>query len=273
VKIKKLFVWMLMSVGAFLTLVNVYGITQSIRVENFDDKYLRFPNDQPMPFESSLKAIQKNQHETDIQFAERMTKVVSRALSHVEWEYFPAEQFNQLIPIWENYFLYFLGTFSGIPEYERYHYANFERSIKRGIGVCGDASMVLSQLLEQHQIKNEIVTFPGHVVIAAYFDNGQKFLLDPDFGVVIPFGLDSIAKNSQFVANLYLKAGYTNADYQFFNRIYRAGYNQWQGVEHFITNKYYFEKISYWLKWPLPIVMILFAAWLWRIKIAKVKTS
>ncbi|MFT6836447.1 MAG: hypothetical protein ACJA0H_002497 [Francisellaceae bacterium] len=113
---KIVFFYFTLLAGFFLLMVNSYGLNQNIRVNDFDNQYLRFLNDQP------------------------------------------AEQFNQLIPIWENYFIYFMGVFSGIPEYERYHFANYQRSLERGIGLCGDASMVISQLLDKQNISNKILT-------------------------------------------------------------------------------------------------------------------
>jgi hypothetical protein len=116
VQFKIVFFYFTLLAGFFLLMVNSYGLNQNIRVNDFDNQYLRFLNDQP------------------------------------------AEQFNQLIPIWENYFIYFMGVFSGIPEYERYHFANYQRSLERGIGLCGDASMVISQLLDKQNISNKILT-------------------------------------------------------------------------------------------------------------------
>jgi hypothetical protein len=150
-----------------------------------------------------------------------------------------------------------MGKFSGIPEFERYHYANYERSLKRGIGLCGDASMTLSQLLGKENIDNKILTFPGHVVVYASFNDGSEYILDPDFGVVVPFLRSELLSNNIEIAELYRDAGYTQGDVQFFTKMYTKSFKEWDGVQHFITKKYYFEKVSYWLKWPLPIVILL----------------
>ncbi|WP_233267310.1 hypothetical protein [Paraglaciecola sp. L3A3] len=268
----KLFFQGLLVLGIFLTLVNLYGLTQNIRVDNFDNEYLRFPNDQPLPFEKSVTEVIKKANETDLEYAKRVTQVISQGVSHVSWLKFPADQFNQLIPIWENYFLYFMGKFSGIPEFERYHFANYERSLKRGIGICGDASMILSQLLDKQNIRNQILTFPGHVVVVAHFKNDDEYILDADFGVVIPYSVDEMVKNVDDTAKLYLDAGYKSWDFVFFQNAYRQEFASWNGVKHFITKKYYFEKIVYWLKWPLPFIMIVFSLWIIRKNATKEST-
>jgi hypothetical protein len=262
VRFKIVFFYFTLLAGFFLLMVNLYGLNQNIRVNDFDNQYLRFPNDQPADFNDTLFELIRHKDESDVQYASRITQVVARGISHVEWFDFPAEQFNQLIPIWENYFIYFMGVFSGIPEYERYHFANYKRSLKRGIGLCGDASMVISELLDEQNISNKILTFPGHVVVLASFDNGKQYIFDGDFGVVVPYSLTEISSKSNDIAQLYLDAGYTRADYSFFQNLYKKIPRHWDGVQHFITKKYYFEIFAYWLKWPVPICMILFAGFM-----------
>ena len=39
-----------------------------------------------------------------------------------------------------------------------------------------------------------------------------------------------------------------------------------QGVQHFITKKYYFEHIDYFLKWPMPIAFMLLGIFLFKRK-------
>jgi alpha-ketoglutarate-dependent taurine dioxygenase len=136
--------------------------------------------------------------------------------------------------------------------------------LERGIGICGDASMIMSQILDEQNISNKILTFPGHVVVAATFEDGKQYILDADFGVVIPYPLNEFATSSPEIAKLYSEAGSHMGHFLLFQKIYKENYKQWDGVQHFITNKYYFEKFAYWLKWPLPIFMILIGVLMWR---------
>jgi hypothetical protein len=259
VQIKVVFYYITLLTGLFLLMVNLYGLNRDIRVDDFDNQYLLFPNDQPADFKLTSLELLRRQNENDIEFASRITTVIERGMAHIKWIVYPEEQFNQLIPIWENYFLYFMGKYSGIPEFERYHYANYHRSLERGIGICGDASMVMSQLLDEQGISNKILTFPGHVVVVASFKNGKQYIFDADYGVVIPYSLDELASNSSEIAKLYSDAGYPRRDFLLFQKIYKQTPSVFNGVQHFITNKYYFEMITYWLKWPLPMSMMLLA--------------
>jgi len=259
VQIKVVFYYITLLTGLFLMMTNLYGLNRDIRVDDFDNQYLLFSNDQPADFNLTSLELIRRQNENDIEFASRITTVVAKGLAHIHWIVYPEEQFNQLIPIWENYFLYFMGKYSGIPEFERYHYANYRRSLERGIGICGDASMIMSQLLNEQGISNKILTFPGHVVVVASFKNGEQYIFDADYGITVPYSLNEVASNSSKIAKLYSDAGYPYREFLFIQKMYKGNYGEWDGVEHFITKKYYFEIITYWLKWPLPICMVLVA--------------
>lgn len=255
----------LIVLGLLLTSINIYGTYKDIRPAIFLNDELRFANDSPLPFKEALQQIIKNNNETNLEYSGRLTKVVSKSIAHIHWEKYSADKFNQLIPIWENYLLYFMGKFSNIPEFKKYHFADYKRSLQRGIGICGDASMIMSQLLNKNGIENQIITFPGHVIVAAKFSsNSRELLFDADFGVTLPFSPDEIKQSPSLVNEYYLQAGYFAYDVKAFNRIYNNDYKRWDGVKHFITNKYYFEKLAYFLKWPLPAMMMLFSIYSFR---------
>lgn len=248
-------------IGSGLLLINIYGLFQSIRPAYIEDHELRFPNDQPISYDLALNLLSPKPQESKLAFAKRATQVVAQSLAHIHWEKYEPEKFNQLIPIWENYFLYFMGKFSGIPEYKKYHFANYKRSLKRGIGLCGDASMTLSQILDKHSIDNTILTYPGHVLVSTNIDN-NNLILDADFGVIIPLSIQDANEQYQYAASLYADAGYTENDRKFFEQLFKSNFQQWNGVSHFITKKYYFEKISYWLKWFFPLLCLALAIYL-----------
>jgi len=258
--------------GTIFTCINIYGEFNNIRPAIFFDDELRFTNDQPVTLTKTLVQLDKSKHESDLQFSQRITPVIAAGLAHIHWEKYEAEKFNQLVPIWENYFLYFMGKFSGIPEFEKYHFANYERSLERGIGICGDAAMILSQVLNNNNIDNEIITFPGHVIVSARFNN-QELAFDADFGVSLPFSLSQIKESPNLVNRYYLNAGYFDYDIKAFDRIYNNNYQRWDGVKHFITNKYYFEKISYLIKWPLPLFLMSIGIFLIKRKNKKPKNT
>jgi hypothetical protein len=244
-----------------LLCLNFYGLTQSLRPENLVPQHLRFKEFDitisPLLFKTN---VERQSEETDKQYASRLTHVIASGLAHVHWEKYDPEKFNQRVPIWENYILYLMSIVTNIPEYKRYHYANPYRSIERGIGICGDASMIMSQMLDKNGIENKIVTVPGHVMVEAMID-GKAALYDPDYGVVLNHSADALHTNPNYLNQLYISQGFELADENFLKNSFTQGYRFWDGASHFITKKYYFEKLAYLLKWLIPLILGLFVIW------------
>jgi hypothetical protein len=178
-----------------------------------------------------------------------------------------------LIPIWENYYLYFLGLALDMPQIQRYHYANYKRNIKRGIGVCGDAATVLSSILDRYEVPNRIGSFSnGHVVIEYESENGQRYVMDPDFGVELGMSLQAITEDPRLVRNVYSAQGYSEKEINTLERIYGSGYVIFDDTYHFMTKRYIFEEVSYVMKWLLPVFLIVIPVFcLLRTRAAKLK--
>lgn len=260
----------LMLSGTSLTALNLYGNTRSLAPEAFEVEQLRFKDKDVLMSKVEFQANRaRYSHETDVDYAARQTIAIAQTMAHVQWGSYPPEQFHQLIPLWENYILYLMGKFSGIPEYERYHYTSIDKSLERGIGVCGDVSMMLSQILDQQGIKNQIITFPGHVMVEADFGN-HKQLFDPDFGVVLSKDSKYYQKHPEEFKKAYVDAGYFSDSGDFLAAGIQQKIRYWNGVSHFITKKYYFEKISYVLKWLLPVLLLALGMYIQH-KIKKIK--
>jgi hypothetical protein len=261
---KKIIFSILFILGLALMLINIYGLFQELRsplLANevvFSPGEFRFANESLISANDAIAQLSKRGEESDFEFALRANKIIEQGLFHIHWENISdTQKYNQLVPIWENYFLYFMGRWSGIPEFEKYHFANYKRSLERGIGICGDASMALSQVLSDQGIENKIVSFPDHVVVSASFSSGEHYVLDPDFGVVIPHDINELKNTNGTLGNYYLDAGFKQSDALFFNLMANQVFEEWDGVKHFITKKYYFEYISYVLKWLFPLLLLI----------------
>lgn len=252
--------------GCALLLLNLYGLTQDLRPEGLNPDVLRFGEQDltltPLELQAAVFRLPE---ETEEQYARRLTLDLAGGIAHVEWEDYDPDLFHQRVPVWENYILYLMGVVTPIPEFQRYHYANPYRSIERGIGICGDASMTLSGLLDEQGIANKIITVPGHVIVEAYFD-GKPLLLDADFGVVLERGIMFYEQNPQALITAYQsQLGRVNdGELMIAGNLVKDGFKYWNGTAHFITKKYYFEKVAYVVKWALPGLLILFAVVMWR---------
>lgn len=253
---KKLSIFSLV-LGVLLLTINIYGTFKDIRPRDFFVDDMRFLSDTPNSYDKTLKNIAKRRDENIGIYADRLTYVISDGLGHIKWNKSDSRKYHQLIPIWENYILYFMGKFSKIPEYERYHYTDYKRSLERGIGICGDASMIMSQILDENKIKNKIISFPGHVVVEATADTDRTYIYDADFGVVINHSVDEVNQNPELIELPYSNKGYSIKEIETLKETYARPLARWDGVAHFMTKKYYFEYMAYFLKWPLPVFLIL----------------
>jgi hypothetical protein len=254
------------AIGALLLLsVNLYGLTQEIRPAFFDVDDLRFPQVTFLTFEHTMSNIQRLPDEGEVDYATRITHLIAGRIAHIHWnEETDSSRFNQRVPVWENYILFLMGEFSGIPEYQKYHFIDYKRSLKRGIGICGDASMIASQLLSKAGIKNKIVSFPKHVVVAVELKSGEEIVIDADYGVVVPIAIEKIQQQPLQTEKYYAEAGYDKAESGGIALIYQDPSQQWNGVKHFVTKKYYFEYIAYFLKWFIPFILLLFAIFMFK---------
>lgn len=256
----------LVILGLLLLSINFYGLFTDIRIKNLDQvdpELLRFNNNNYISYSSSIKKLKAIEHEDPFNYALKANKLVQQSLTHVEWKKVDAIEFRQLIPIWENYLLYFIGTFSNLPQYERYHFVDYNRSLERGLGICGDASMVLSQILDKKGIENQIVSYQGHVITQARFDN-NIILLDPDFGVELNMSLDELAATPSNAYSYYRNAGYSKREAQALVRIYGTKHTVFDNVYSFMPKRYLLEYLSYVLKWLIPVIFLLVSLFILR---------
>lgn len=249
--------------GLFLMGLNLYGLTQPLRYPGLfqtESELLRFPTEGNFTYEETLQELAEFEPEdTEIGTARKLNALVNKALTHVQWQKVDPARYRLLVPAWENYFLHVIGRFSSEAQFQRYHYTDYRRSIERGVGRCGDASIVLSSLLTEYNINNNIIAMNGHVIVETIDKNGQSYLLDPDFGVDLGVSLGQLRGSLDRVAVAYEDAGYvlegpTGAVIDTY--ALTEGRDVYAGTKDFMTMRYYFEKVSYVAKWLMPLSMI-----------------
>lgn len=256
--------------GIILMGINVYGLPQPIRKPGLgldDPKELRFVSESVWSYERSMQAIAQLHDISDKDEAARQAAVVvSHALVHPDWFRVDPVEYRQLVPVWENYYLHLIGRFSGLPQFERYHFSDYKRTIRRGIGLCGDAAMVMSSVLDELDIENRILSFDGHVIVEYQDSRGKWRLADPDFGVLISADIKRLRQDPESVRVDYRKAGYTEDEITTLVEIYRTPYAVFDGVYHFMTRRFIFEYVSYVMKWLIPALLLLQGGvyWYWR---------
>lgn len=250
----------LLATGLLLTLLNIVGLFMSTRPTHVEEKDLRFVKTNYKTSTNVLKNYNRNANERVSDYIARVNHLVYQSFFHITWnEQKDTYKYNQSVPVFENWLLYLL-SFTGIEHFKKYHFANFKRSVKRGIGVCGDACMILSEMLLKNNINSVIVTFPEHVILLVHLDN-EHWVLDPDFDVYFSLNNKAELKNLNHDAlDSYRERGYSEYDLEELQRIYSAPYQEWESVKALMTKRYYFETLAYTIKWLVPAALMLIAA-------------
>lgn len=262
--------YLFLLIGLFLMGLNLYGLTQPIRYPGLFEtqkELLRFPVEGNYSFSETMGALDSfKPAENGVDTTRDLNKLVNNALTHVHWTKVDAQTYRQLVPAWENYFLYLIGKFSPLPQFNRYHFSDYRRTLERGIGQCGDASIVLSSLLDSYDIESNIIAYPqGHVIVEQIDESGRSLLFDPDFGVELGVSLDELPDKLDVVENAYLAAGYDQQrDIDLLLDVFQTEVHIYDDTKHFMTMRYYFERISYVLKWVLPTFLLAIALLLGR---------
>jgi hypothetical protein len=113
-------------------------------------------------------------------------------------------------------------------------------------------------VLLDNGIKAELMDVGGHhVVVRAELDDTATYLLDPDFGVVVPFDTAAITANPELVrkpfenmADLYYPDAIEPYTTDFMVEIF--GHKKYI---YSVNNR--FEYFSYWAIWILPFLLML----------------
>jgi hypothetical protein len=248
--------------GIILLCINFYGLTESIRPDLaalLDKKHLRFESDGVVSYQETINKIHNlKELSSKDDIASHANKITNTGLEHIQWKRVDPKVYRLRIPIWENYILFLLSVFTNVDQFERYHFANYSKNLERGVGICGDASTILSSILDKHQIRNEIISFDGHVIVQYENDNNEKKLLDPDFGVLMNFDVNELYERPSNIRNIYSESGYSDKEIQTLERVYKRGFLIFDDTFHFMTKRYLFEVFSYILKWTLPFIFLIF---------------
>jgi len=250
--------WGLGIVGALLLLLNVYGLTRSLRHDDLHtEKVMRFPNDLQLSLEETRAQLRRLPGESKSEYGLRATTVVQHGIAHIVWDSPFVEKYHLRVPPWENYLLY-AASFARPEDFQRYHFRNSDRTIERGVGICGDVACVLSTILEREAIESRVVAFPGHVVVEANLgtDAPQWWILDPDFGIAVPGDLKTIRRAPQQVLAVYAEAGYSAEELSDLREIYSKPGKRFASAFDVSPKRACFEEAMYVLKWALPLSLV-----------------
>lgn len=247
----------LFTIGIILLAINIYGFFRTMRNPALydEEKTLRNrANDVIIKFPEIKEQVKIKPGESRKDFAIRINTVVNKSMAHY-WKDEGLTKYHLRVPIWENYLLY-MASFISPKEYSKYEFSRYEKNLERGVGLCSTHSIVVKGLLNENGIEAELLDVSGrHVVLTSKIDDTTNLILDPDYGIAIPYDTTAILKNPEIVREAYknmaalyypdAKDPYTT---DFIVKIFQGPLKTYS-----VNNK--FEYFSYWAIWIIPFLL------------------
>ena len=89
--------------------------------------------------------------------------------------------------------------------------------------------------------------------------DGRSFVVDPDYGFVLAGTLDEVASRPDRVIAATIAAGHSPRIAANVARIYgpEGNIEFWNGDRGYRPIGYWIERIAYWLKWIVPIALMI----------------
>ena len=265
----KIFNRVLFFFGLLLLGINIIGLFKSLRnpaIYTEENTLRNRKSDITIKYPQVRDSLIRKDHESDKDFAIRINKVVNDGFAHY-WKEAGITKYHLRVPVWENYLL-FIASFIKPAEYRRYEFSNYKKDLERGVGLCSSHSIVVKGVLNDNGIDAALWDIAGHVVVRAKVSDKEWYILDPDFGVVVPYDTAAIQTNPELVRPAYANMAalyYPDAKEPYTTdhvvEIYGKAGN------HIYTVDNWFEYFSYWAIWVIPFLLMLpYAIYLFRKK-------
>lgn len=252
--LKKLFTFYFV-VGIILLCINISGFFIPLRSP---DVYLLNANTSmgiEWTEQQVFEVIQNTSMERKL-YITNVNTAIHKGMTNY-WEDDGIDKYHLRVPIYENYILYF-SSYIWPQNFEKYEFfMNYKKAIERGVGLCSQKSYILNDILTNNNISSYVIDMDGHVVLTALVDPKTNvwWVFDPDYGVVIQHNIGYIEKNPKIIRDYYSKEGYSNKEIGILEKIF--GNTQINTIDLIESDKYNFEKISYFLIWIIPIFFML----------------
>jgi hypothetical protein len=219
------------------------------------------PQDGILPLISpeEFYAVVNEKEKSEGEYITKINWAVSQVMVHY-WDEAGVDQYNLRIPIYENYLLFLAGVLRPGAD-RRYEFCDYRKAIERRVGFCSQQALIFNAVLSERGIHSKIISFPWlHVVATAQVDQNADawWIFDPDFGVVIPYSIEEIARKPDLILPYYRDAGYDASLLNYLEYIYGTPSFITSSVdEYFGLGKCDVERLTYRAIWVLPIVFII----------------
>lgn len=244
---RKLTSRLMIVVGLSLIFVNTLDFVMNVSVveeniEHFDDSIPGY--NYPVRDPSKLQVM----------LAEPMAKFDLAYLNDTIFESI-AHSDKRYLHIYENWLLWLGGKF--YPPLSRSQ--DPERIVSGGAALCSEVSAVLNAIAKRNGFETRFVGLNGHVVSEILTDKGWR-VVDPDYGITFPVGLEVLEKEtgSPIIRRLLMGRGYKIETIDWYLRIFQSEEdNVVTAVDIALSPRLYaVELISEWLKWIIPVLIL-----------------
>jgi glycosyltransferase involved in cell wall biosynthesis len=244
--------------GLCLFLINLAGLFISLRNESIYTEDTGFANDIILSEKKFYQKINKPISDKK-EYVIELNQAVNQGIAHY-WRDEGIDKYNIRIPFYENYLL-FIASYLDPEEYLKYEFVDYRKAIERGLGLCSQQVIIVSEILSEKSIASFIIGLSGHVVLRARVDeNGDEWwVLDPDYGIVMPYDINFIENNPEIVRPFYAQAGYKPQTIDLLEKIYEREGNvvsREQGASGYQFKRWRDEPRFYFFKWAIPCILI-----------------
>jgi hypothetical protein len=253
----------LFGAGVLLLVLNITGLFTSLRNPAVYKEHT--PNRRPAAITVDQFYRQVDSYHGDRRaYVTTVTKATGDAIAHY-WEDSGTEKFHLRIPPRENYLL-FLASYIYPAHYQKYEFMDYKKAVERGVGLCSECAIIETEVLTKHGIPAHIVSLNEHVVVEGEVDPARHewWVLDPDFGVTLPYDMAAIQADPARIRPYYIADGRDEQVVSLLESIFRrepptafVG----DGATPYAPRKKVLEQLSYVFIWVIPIVLMLPALW------------
>ncbi len=240
--------------GISLLGLDIAGLFMSLRNEALYAEVTPYRDDISVPFPEAKQQWKRNAGESDRNFAIRASWLFNHSMAHY-WRDEGIKKYYMKVPYWENYIIRISQDMRGIKKYE---FRNYKKVMERGVGVCSQPCIGLQDLLRKNGIHADLWDIKGHVVVEVTLAGGEKIVLDPDYGHIVPFGMDAIQADPEIVRTVYI-----NQDEVYDPSLKEHKHTQdiideyEKDGNHIYTMDDSFEKFAYSAIWLLPVLLMI----------------
>lgn len=249
--------WMLLFlISVILLAVDLLGLFVPLRSQHVYQDFTQTNNKIELDYKKAKEHLVRGENQSKKEFVYKVNEVVYAGTVHY-WEDEGIEKYNLRVPFYENWLLY-LASYIRPDIYRKYEFADYNKALERGVGLCSQRALIVIGVLNENGVEAQLIGLDGHVVLRAKVHDDTWYILDPDYGVVIPYDLHDIENNIQIVYQYYTKDITTNvstmADIygKTGNVIYPNGVIGYVGLKYYVI-----EYTSYIAIWILPLIVII----------------